>query len=97
MASDFNILIHRNSDNVHLRLDGDFNDFSAGELLDAINKCVNGAYRIIIHSSCLKSIYPFDRNKFHRDLRDLEKNSFRIMFTGENAGLFVPEKFYKNK
>jgi hypothetical protein len=36
MASNFKILVHRNSENLHLKLTGDFDGTSAQKLLNAL-------------------------------------------------------------
>ena len=90
MASDFNILIHRNSDNLHLRLNGDFDDSAVGELLQVIKKNLNGAHRVIIHTNCINTICSFDKGCFNNKLKKIKNDSFRIMFTGENATQIDP-------
>jgi len=55
MASNFKILVHRNSDNLHLKLLGDFDSSSAQELVDAVKKHSAGAFSVFIHTSGLKN------------------------------------------
>jgi hypothetical protein len=71
---------------------GDFDGTSACELLNVLEKSCNGVYKVFIHTSSLKNIYPFDRDILHRDLRNLRGQPFRILFTGENAIRIAPEK-----
>ena len=92
MASNFRISMHRNSDNLHLKLIGDFDGTSACELLDVLKKNCNGVCRVIIHTSCLKNIYPFGREVLRRNLSELKGHRTRIMFTGESASHIAPEK-----
>jgi hypothetical protein len=91
MAPNFRISIHRNSDNLHLKLIGDFDGTSAYELLNVLKKNCNGVCRVIIHTSCLKNIYPFGREVFRRNLSELNNHRTRMMFTGENANHIAPE------
>ena len=44
-ASTFKISVHRKKDNVYLKLDGDYNDASASELLQALEKIVLGSLK----------------------------------------------------
>lgn len=64
MASNFKILVHRNTENLHLTLLGDFDGTSACELLNILKKKCNGADRVFIHTSGLKKIYPFGQSTF---------------------------------
>ena len=91
MASNFRILVHRNSDNLHLKLMGDFDGSSAWELLNMLKRTANSVYKVIIHTSCLKSIYPFGTDTFRENLRHLKGYPARILFTGEHALQIAPE------
>ena len=92
MASNFRIFTHRNSENLHLKLMGDFDGSSACQLLNVLKKTSNSVYKIFIHTSSLNTIYPFGRDTFHRSLCDFDGNSIRILFTGEHAKQISPEK-----
>jgi len=92
MAANFRICVHRNSDNLHLKLMGDFDVSSAWELLNMLKKSASGVYRVIIHTGCLKHIYPFGRDTFQENLRHLKTDTVPILFTGENASQIAPEK-----
>ncbi|MBW1780502.1 MAG: hypothetical protein JRL30_07150 [Deltaproteobacteria bacterium] len=92
MAPDFRIFIHRNSDNLHLKLMGDFDGASAGELLNVLKKSATHVYKVIIHTGSLKNIYPFGRETFQENLRNWKVDRVQILFTGENASLIAPEK-----
>ncbi|MFO7984500.1 MAG: hypothetical protein R6U38_01440 [Desulfatiglandaceae bacterium] len=92
MASNFRISVHRNSDNLHLKLMGDFDGTSAWELLNILKKHTNSAYRVIIHTSALKNIYPYGRDTFQDHLRQQKEYPVRILFTGEHARQIAPEK-----
>jgi hypothetical protein len=92
MASNFRISAHRNSENLHLKLTGDFDGSSAMQLINVLKKnSNNGVYKIIIHTSCLNDIYPFGLNTFHNNLHKLNSNTGRLLFTGENANQMAPE------
>ena len=91
MAANFKIFVHKNSENLHLKLIGDFDGSSACELLNVLkNNCI-GASKVFIHTSCLKHIDPFDREIFHKNLESLNNRSISVLFTGEEAPQLAPE------
>ncbi len=94
MASNFRITAHRNSENLHLKLVGDFDGSSACQLLNFLKTGSNGSCKVVINTNCLKNIYPFGRDIFLRNLCDFNNNSRRpqLLFTGQNAGQIAPEK-----
>jgi hypothetical protein len=94
MASNFRITAHRNGENLHLKLKGDFDGSSACQLLNFLKKSSNGASRVVIHTKCLKDVYPFGRDIFLRKLNDFNGNGRRpqLLFMGENASQIAPEK-----
>ncbi|MBW1676330.1 MAG: hypothetical protein JRF30_03450 [Deltaproteobacteria bacterium] len=92
MASNFRISIHRNSDNLDLKLMGDFDGTSACELLNAMEENCDGVARIFVNTSGLKHIYPFGQDTFQNSLYLLKDRPFRLVFTGENAGSIAPER-----
>ena len=91
MARNFRVCIHRNGENLHLTLKGDFDGTSAYELVNALKKNVFGVYSIFIHTNGLKTIEPFGRDVFHRNLPNLNNQRTRIMFTGEKADQLAME------
>ena len=97
MASNFKISMHRSSDNLHLKLLGDFDGSSAWQVLNVLKKNTNGICRVIIHTSCLKNIYPFGQDTFKQNLPGLKARPVKILFTGENARLIAPKKNYAGK
>ncbi|MBW1741017.1 MAG: hypothetical protein JRJ42_07775 [Deltaproteobacteria bacterium] len=92
MASNFKILVQRHSDNLHLKLAGDFDGTSACELLNALKENCDDASKIFIHTSCLKDIYPFGLDTFHRMLYMLKNRPTHLIFTGEKAVKIAPER-----
>ena len=92
MASNFRISNHKNKATFHMKLQGDFDDSSARALLNAIKKIKNRAQNIFIHTGSLKSIHPFGRNIFQKNLVGLKLQPERIIFTGERAGDVSPDK-----
>jgi len=92
MASDFKILVHRNSENLHLRLTGDFDETSAHQLLNALEENCANVRKIFVHTSCLKKIYnPFAQELFQKDLHFMNGQSPSLIFTCENGKQIAPE------
>jgi hypothetical protein len=92
MASNFKISVHRNSENQHLKLSGDFDGSSAWQLLNMLKKISNNYRRVIVHTNSLTNIYAFGLNTFHQNFRNLNVNQIRLLFTGEHAKKISPEK-----
>jgi anti-anti-sigma regulatory factor len=90
MATNFRISTHRNGEELHLKLVGDFDGTSAHELLDVLKKRADHASRVFIHTGSLRNIHPFGLNVFHANLDVLKGRSVRFEFTGENARQFEP-------
>lgn len=92
MARKFGISVHRNDQNIHLKLAGDFDGISAHELLKVLKRYCSRSSRVFIHTSCLRSIHPFGRNVFHTHLALLKGQSVELVFTGEKASRLAPER-----
>lgn len=92
MATYFEISIHRNNENLHLRLIGDFDGTSAHQLLDVLKRHCKHTSRVFIHTSSLSNIHPFGVHVFHNNLDILKGQSITLAFTGENASELVPEE-----
>jgi hypothetical protein len=87
MATNFRIIVHQNSDNLHLRLDGDFDEGAAYELLDMIQERCPFASRAFIHTNGLGHIDPLGPPVFRSHLGDLRHCKHMVLrFTGEYAG-----------
>jgi hypothetical protein len=91
MAANFRIKIHRNSDNLHLKLMGDFDSKAAHEVLNELNKNCHVASKVFIHTSGLKHIHPFGRDIFQKHLDLMNRQAFLITFTGRNSLMLAPE------
>ncbi|MBW2334226.1 MAG: anti-sigma factor antagonist [Deltaproteobacteria bacterium] len=88
MAKNFKIDAHRNDENLHLKLKGDFDGTSAYELLDIVRKRADHTSRVFIHTSNLRDIHPFGLHVFRSNLDILKSQSVELVFTGENASQF---------
>lgn len=95
MKSNFGITSYRDSDILHLKLLGDFDGASAFELLNKLKRVCPKASKVFIHCGWLKEIYPFGIAIFHNNFDILKGQYKKLVFTGDNAALIVPnEKYY---
>lgn len=88
--SDFKILIHRNGDNLHLKLIGDFDTTSARQLIEILTRDRKSASRIFIHTATLREIHPFGARMFREDLASRMTDPDPLIFTGEGAAVLAP-------
>ena len=92
MACNFRILLHHNSDSVHLKLIGDFDGSSAHELLNTIKTYSTNANKVFIHTGGLKAVHPFGKAVFHNNFNDVNKQDVFFIFTGEYGNSLAPWK-----
>lgn len=85
MSGNFDIFVHRNSDNLHLKLSGDFDGSSACELISLLEEQSDAANRVIIHTSGLGTVHSFGCELFQRHMRRVHSISGKILLTGENS------------
>jgi hypothetical protein len=90
MASNFKILIHQNSEHLHLKLLGDFDGSSACELLKAIKDHGRHTQKIFIHTNSLREVHPFGRTVFQQKLQEIMNPEISFVFTGENGNALAP-------
>ena len=91
MASNFKVLIHRNAENLHLKLMGDFDGSSAWELINGLKKHCYGISRIFIHTNCIDHVHPFGRHVLQKNLFAPIAKSVHVVFTGDKATQLDPE------
>lgn len=84
MASNFKIFSFETSDSLHLKLEGDFDGSSALELINTLEEYGVGFRQILIDTNDLKTIYPFGRNMFQKNLGRFNKKLNRLIFIGAN-------------
>ncbi len=89
MATNFRVSTHRNSENIHLQLIGDFDRISAHQLIDVMEENCKNADMVFIHTNSLRRIHPFGCSTLHHHLSTLKPPS-HILFMGDNANRFVP-------
>ncbi|HDH97761.1 MAG TPA: hypothetical protein ENF70_01320 [Deltaproteobacteria bacterium] len=94
MANNLQIFVHRDGGSLHLKLVNDFDRNSVYKLLGALERNCHGVSRVYIYTSCLKEIFPLDRNVFQKKLDILKSKSISVAITGESASKLAPEENY---
>lgn len=88
----FKILIHQNSDNLHLKLMGRFDADSAHQLIHVLSKYSHASSRIFIHTSGLEIVHPNGQEWFQSRLPSLNERAVHLVFTGEKAVELAPRE-----
>lgn len=92
MAATFKITLQQKTDNLHLRLTGDFDGSSACELLNILEERCPFVSRACIDTDGLKHIYPFGSSFFRNHLDDLKPCRHKFLkFTGAHARELKPD------
>jgi anti-anti-sigma regulatory factor len=85
VASNFQIYSFKTRDSLHLKLAGDFDGSSAYELINTLTEHGKDFYEIFIDINDLKSIHPFGRDVFQKNLRASSKLFRNLVFIGKNG------------
>jgi anti-anti-sigma regulatory factor len=88
LASNFHIISYKNRDSLYLRLSGDFDGGSAHELINTLTKNGNGSWDIFIDTNNLKTIHPFGRDVFQKNLSSIKKQLKNLIIVGANKYKF---------
>ena len=91
MGCNFKIIVHKNSDSLHLKLAGTFDGTSAIKLVNSLKTRKNRASTVFIHTNSLTDIYPFGKNVFENELDSLNEQMLSLVFTGEKAKQLIPK------
>ena len=89
MASNFQILSFKTRDSLYLKLTGDFDGSSALELINTLTKHSTGVWNIFIDTNNLKTIHPFGRDVFQKNLNGIKKELNNLIFFGANKHKFT--------
>jgi len=85
MVATFQIQQHRNSDNLHLRLTGVFDEEAALSLMEALSQNHAGVGRIFVHTAALDQVLDSGVEVFRSDLSSLDRQDAEIIFTGSKG------------
>ena len=88
MASNFAFSFHQTGDGLHMKLHGDLDGSSACEIINALKNYHTNSSQIFIHTSYLKTIYPFGRDVFQKNLSAFTKKFDNIRFIGKHKNRF---------
>ena len=88
MSANFQIYTHRNSENLHIKLLGDFDDASACELIDILEKNSEDDLRVFVHTSNLNEISPSGIDSFRQDINRLK--NFAEISRAERSKVMLP-------
>lgn len=84
MASNFHIFSFNTKDSLHLKLTGDFDGSSAHELINTLIEKGAGSWNIFIDTNDLKTIHPFGRDIFHKNLNISKEQLKNLIFVGKH-------------
>jgi hypothetical protein len=84
MVSNFIILLRETRDGLHMNLTGNFDEYAAHNLFNALKEYGSKFYKIIIDTNDLMSIHPYGRYVFQKNLSSLNKKISNLIFIGEN-------------
>ena len=85
MASNFQIYSFKTRDSLHLKLAGDFDGSSAYEFINTLTEHGKGFYEIFIDTNDLKTIHPFGKDVFQKNLSYSNKIDRNLVFIGRNG------------
>jgi anti-anti-sigma regulatory factor len=85
MIETFQILQYRNSDNLHLRLTGTFDEEAALALMEALNENRASVQKIFVHTAALEQVLDSGAELFRGNLRSLDRPGAEIIFTGKKG------------
>lgn len=94
MAGNFRVHVHRNSDSLHLCLEGDFDESSAHEVICMLAENGNEAKRVFIHTNRLNEIHSFGKAVFQKNLKKFNNKWTNLVFTGEKVPEIAPPGSY---
>jgi len=87
----FTIRSHRNSDNLHLQLKGDFDEAAAQTLLDELKKDQGWFDKIFIHTNSLGEVWPEGCKKLKDNIIEISDTSAKLVFTGDKGIYLAPD------
>lgn len=90
MESTFRMITYHNSENLHIKLTGNFDTLAAETLMKALHRHHKNFKKIFIYTNCLKSIDSAGAKAF-QNVYDLHADDVNgIVFSGEHAGYIAP-------
>ena len=90
MGSNFKLLTYHNSENLHIKLTGNFDAEAAEILMKSLHKHHKNFRKIFIYTSCLNSIECAGAEAFQNRYELPADDSNEILFTGDYAEHIAP-------
>jgi hypothetical protein len=84
LASNFRIISYNFEGSLYLKLTGDFDEGAAHKLINTLKKNDKGSGDIFIDTNNLKTIHPFDRDVFQKNLNNIKKQLKKLIIIGVN-------------
>ena len=97
MASIFQIISYKNKDSLYLRLSGDFDGGSAHELTNTLTEHGTGLWDIFIDTNSLKTVHPFGKDVFQKNLSSIKKKLKNLIIVGVNKYKIAPNQEQKHR
>lgn len=91
MAANFQIITRRKSDQLHLRLRGDFDGMSAMVLICTILDNFTSAKKICIETEGILSLLPFGQEVFRKNLPLSPSCAQKLTFMGTHSLQMAPK------
>ncbi|MDY6903520.1 MAG: hypothetical protein SWH61_02435 [Thermodesulfobacteriota bacterium] len=88
--NEFKIFIHKNENNIHLRLTGNFDNSSAQSLCHVLEQNTDGYSAVFIHTANLDEVLPCASDALRSSAAITKYNDGQLIFTGEKARLVAP-------
>ena len=85
MVATFQIQHHRNSDNLHLRLTGVFDEEAALRLMETLDGKRASVQKIFVHTAALEEVFDSSAELFRSSLSSLDLPGAEIIFTGKKG------------
>jgi anti-anti-sigma factor len=85
MASNFGISVYRFDNDLRFELSGDFDGFSAHQLLSLMRNCREESGKILINTDSISNIDSSGLDILRNKMGSLIKNQMQFVFTGEKA------------
>jgi hypothetical protein len=93
MPSNFSMRIHPNSDNVHIRLLGDFDGAAACRLVASIEKYKKYARKVFIYTNDLQNVHALGKETFRNTIDLPVDDVLKLVFAGKHAAEIAPYSF----
>lgn len=91
MSANFNIIVKKYKDDLHINPSGDFDGSSAWELVNVLKEKFDGNGQVIIDTSKLFDVCPFGSSTFQYQLKLSRVPADRLFFKGERGREIAPK------